>query len=152
MDYKTTSILDPNLILVTGAANGIGYRLATTFQQKGFSLILLDWDGASLAAKFSESPSLRIVSGDVSTSDCWLRAIETAKELGQPISHLINCAGVIRPGFVADYTLADIDYHLNVNTKGSILGTTLIGREMKFQEFGHIINICLLYTSDAADE
>lgn len=144
MDSKLTTILNPNLILVTGAANGIGYQLATAFQQKGLSLILLDWDGVGLAAKFSESASLRIVAGDVSTTDCWLEAIATAKEMGQPISHLINCAGVIRPGFVVDYNLADIDYHLNVNTKGSILGTTLIGRVMKFQEFGHIINISSL--------
>lgn len=33
---------------------------------------------------------------------------------------------------------------MNVNAKGTILGTTIIGKEMRFQEFGHIINITSL--------
>lgn len=136
--------MNPNLILITGAGNGIGYHLATTFIQKGFSLILMDWNGETLAEKFSESPNLTLLPGDVSNADTWHQALEIAKNLGQPFSHLINCAGVIRPGFVADYDLVDIDFHLDVNAKGSILGTTIIGREMKFQEFGHIINFSSL--------
>ena len=74
----------------------------------------------------------------------WFRVVETAKKLGLPISHLINSAGVIRPGFLEGYGLEDIDYHLNCNAKGTILGTTLIGRELKNQGFGHILNISSL--------
>ena len=136
--------MNPNLILITGAGNGIGYHLASTFFQKGFSLILMDLDGDSLHEKFTESQRLRVLPGDVSKAETWQQAIEIAKGLGQPISHLINCAGVIRPGFVVEYDVRDIDFHLDVNAKGSILGTTIIGREMKFQEFGHIINFSSL--------
>lgn len=136
--------MNPNLILITGAGNGIGYHLAKTFIQKGFSLILMDWNEQVLLEKFSESPSLRLFAGDVAQAETWNQALGIAKNWGQPISHLINCAGVIRPGFVSEYELGDIDFHLDVNAKGSILGTTIIGREMKFQEFGHIINFSSL--------
>lgn len=136
--------MNPNLILITGASNGIGLNLASTFIQKGFSLILIDLQGEALHEKFAEGSRLRLLPGDVSKAETWHQAIEIAKGLGQPISHLINCAGVIRPGFVSEYDVSDIDFHLDVNAKGSILGTTIIGREMKFQEFGHIINFSSL--------
>jgi 3-oxoacyl-[acyl-carrier protein] reductase len=136
--------MNPNLIVITGASSGIGLDLATTLYEKGHSLILIDIDEPALHEKFALSDRLHLLPGDISKVTIWLEAVEKAKELGKPISHLINCAGVIRPGFVSDYELDEIDFHLDINTKGTILGTTIIGREMKFQEFGHIINIASL--------
>lgn len=136
--------MNPNLILITGAGDGIGYDLASTLYVNGHSLILIDSNEAALAEKFIENSRLQLLPGDISKSNTWFQAIEIAKHLGQPISHLINCAGVIRPGFVSNYELSDIDYHMDINAKGTILGTTIIGKEMKFQEFGHIINIASL--------
>lgn len=136
--------MNPTLILITGAASGIGLNLATNLFEKNFPLILIDLNPSKILERFHGNPSVKILSGDVSKSETWFRAIETAKTLGLPISHLINCAGVIRPGFIADYELSEIDFHMDVNAKGTILGTTIIGKEMKFQEFGHIINIASL--------
>ena len=136
--------MNPNLILIAGAGSGIGLHLAKTLFQKGHELLLLDLNKNSLERNFKESQTLQILEGDVSKPDTWFAAVEIAKELGRPISHLFNCAGVIRPGFVSDFELSDIDFHLDINTKGSILGTKIIGAEMKNQEFGHIINISSL--------
>jgi 3-oxoacyl-[acyl-carrier protein] reductase len=136
--------MNPTLILITGAASGIGLNLATNLFEKNFPLILIDLNPSEILLRFQGSPSVKILLGDISKSETWFQAIEVAKTLGLPISHLINCAGVIRPGFLSDYELSDIDYHLDVNTKGTILGTTIIGKEMKFQEFGHIINVASL--------
>lgn len=136
--------MNPTLILITGAASGIGLNLATTLFGKSFPLILIDLNPSEILERFKENPSVKILSGDISKSETWFQSIEVAKTLGLPISHLINCAGVIRPGFISDYELSDIDYQLDVNAKGTILGTTIIGKEMKSQEFGHIINISSL--------
>jgi 3-oxoacyl-[acyl-carrier protein] reductase len=136
--------MNPILILIAGAGSGIGLHLSKTLLQKGHELLLLDLNKNSLEQNFQESQTLRILEGDVSKPDTWFAAVEIAKDLGRPISHLFNCAGVIRPGFVTDFELSDIDFHLDINTKGSILGTKIIGAEMKNQEFGHIINISSL--------
>lgn len=136
--------MDPTLILITGASSGIGLNLATTLFEKNIPLILVDLNPSKIIERFQGNPSVKILSGDVSKSATWLQAIEIAKSLGLPISHLINCAGVIRPGFISDFDLGEIDFHLDVNAKGTILGTTIIGKEMRFQEFGHIINIASL--------
>ncbi|MFN3998079.1 SDR family NAD(P)-dependent oxidoreductase [Algoriphagus sp.] len=136
--------MNPTLILITGADSGIGLNLANALYQKDISLLLIDLETSGLHEKFESISSVQILTGDTSKSETWFQAIEIAKSLGSPISHLINCAGVIRPGFVAEYELSDIDFHLDVNTKGTILGTTIIGKEMKLQEFGHIINIASL--------
>lgn len=132
------------MILIAGSGSGIGLHLAKTLLQKGHELLLLDLNKNSLEQNFQESQTLRILEGDVSKPETWFTAVEIAKELGRPISHLFNCAGVIRPGFVNDFDQSDIDFHLDINTKGSILGTKIIGAEMKNQEFGHIINISSL--------
>jgi len=136
--------MNPNLILISGAGSGIGLHLAKTLHQKGLELLLVDLNKNSLEQNFQESPTLRILEGDVSKAETWFTAVEIAKGLGKAISHLFNCAGVIRPGFVSDFDISDIDFHLDINAKGSILGTKIIGAEMKSQKFGHIINISSL--------
>lgn len=136
--------MDPTLIAITGAASGIGLQLARYFQNQDRPLILIDRDENQLKNHFAINSNCHLLVGDISREITWQNVVEKAKEIHLPISHLINCAGVIRPGFLADYAISDIDYHLDINTKGTILGTTIIGREMKFQEFGHIINVSSL--------
>jgi len=43
-----------------------------------------------------------------------------------------------------DFDLADIDYHLDINTKGSILRIKTLADLMKNQGFGHVITISSL--------
>lgn len=143
LSVLSPQLMDPTLIVITGAASGIGFQLARHFQGNNLSLILVDLNLGPLENSFSSS-KIHLIGGDVAKEETWHQVLEKAKEIHLPISHLINCAGVIRPGFLVDYAISDIDYHLNINTKGAILGTTLIAREMKFQEFGHIINVSSL--------
>ncbi len=143
--YPLFSIpMTPTLIVLTGAASGIGKQLLATFLERQIPLILVDLDASKLETLAQGSSSIAWVDGDVAQEATWMRVVDTAKKMGLPISHLINCAGVIRPGFVDAYALEDIDFHLNCNAKGSILGTTLVGRVMKEQGFGHILNISSL--------
>lgn len=134
----------PILLVITGAASGIGLQLARHFVSHQLPLILLDNQKEKLLEHFQEAKNVQLVVGDASKEATWQEVIQKAREIQLPISHLINCAGVIRPGFLSDYAISDMDYHLDINAKGTILGTTLIGREMKLQEFGHIINFSSL--------
>ncbi|TFV96117.1 SDR family oxidoreductase [Algoriphagus kandeliae] len=135
---------EKKFIIITGAASGIGLNLAQTLEEQGERLVLVDFNKEALFGNFKPSDRVKLVVGDVSQKEVWQQVIEISQNESSSITHLINSAGVIRPGFVTDFEISDIDFHLNVNTKGSILGTTLIGRLMKKQGFGHIINISSL--------
>ena len=139
--------MNPTLLIITGAASGIGLELASYFAKLSTNLILIDTDEKTLKESFQENEQISLIAADITQEDTWNKAIDLAKGRFTPISHLINCAGVIQPGFLLNYKISDIGYHLDINTKGSILGTTLIAREMKNQEFGHIINVTTGYPS-----
>ncbi len=49
----------------------------------------------------------------------------------KPVSPLIHAAAVLQPGFMTDFDLSSIDFHLNINAKACMLGSTLLGKEMK---------------------
>jgi 3-oxoacyl-[acyl-carrier protein] reductase len=53
----------------------------------------------------------------------------------------MNIAGVIRPGFIHETDFDMIDFHIDVNLKGTIYGTKLVAEQMVKQKQGHIINI-----------
>ena len=136
--------MNTKLVLITGAGSGIGLHLAQTLQQKGHSHLLIDLNLASLQSNFVENASLQFLVGDISKVETWEEIKQFVHSQKLPVSHLFNCAGVIRPGFVRDFDLADIDYHFDVNTKGNILGIKTLADLMKNQGFGHIITISSL--------
>ncbi len=135
--------LKDGLVLITGAASGIGLDLAKTLESQGRELLLIDLNAKALQEHFTESDSIHFAAGDVSMVEFWEETINRKVE-HKSISYLFNCAGVIRPGFVRDFSLEDIDFHLDVNTKGSILGLRYVANIMKDQGIGHIINISSL--------
>ncbi len=136
--------METKLILITGAGSGIGLHLAQTLEQKGESLLLIDLNLDSLKSNFKESNSTQFFTGDISKKETWEQILQVIHSKKMQVSHLFNCAGVIRPGFVRDFDLADIDYHLDINTKGSILGIKAIADLMKVQGLGHVITISSL--------
>ncbi len=53
----------------------------------------------------------------------------------------MNIAGVIRPGYIHETDFDMIDFHIDINLKGTIYGTKLVSEQMVSQKSGHIINI-----------
>jgi 3-oxoacyl-[acyl-carrier protein] reductase len=131
-------------IMITGAAKGIGKALAIHFSQKGFEVIAADVDDLGLSNLKQEFKNIDIFHLDVRSYGEWQQLTRDLENSEKIPDIIINNAGVIRPGLSYEQNEADIDLQLDVNTKGLIFGTNLIGAKMVERGSGHIINIASL--------
>jgi 3-oxoacyl-[acyl-carrier protein] reductase len=107
--------LNGKRILITGAANGIGYATATMFTDAGARVIGLDLDT-------SREP-MRILRCDLSREADIVSAVAaTAQELGG-IDVLVNNAGIMEEAPIPSITGEQIDRHFAINVRGAILVT-----------------------------
>lgn len=121
---------------ITGGAKGIGLATARALLARGARVALLDLDAAAL-----NDPNAISIRCDVT------RATDVEAAVGQinaqlgPIAVWVNNAGLARHRWIPDYTEAEIDLMLDVNLKGTILGSQAALRAMIPQKRGHIINV-----------
>jgi len=107
--------------LITGAGGGIGAAIARALDLRGYELVLVDRDMASLdavAASLS-SRSEKLVC-DLSSRDEVERLCDRLCGDLADLDVLINNAGVIVPGAAADLDQSALDLHLEVNLRAPI--------------------------------
>ena len=134
------------VVLITGCAKGIGRHLAEQFYKRNYYVVATDIDFEALQNAFEgwDTEGCLLEKLDVTHADDWQRVIyQTIAEFGQ-LDICINNAGVIAPNFVADMTTQEIDFQLNVNTKGVLYGSKFASELMMRQGFGHLINFSSL--------
>jgi 2,3-dihydro-2,3-dihydroxybenzoate dehydrogenase len=111
------------VVIVTGAASGIGRATALRLARGGACLGLLDIDPEGLALTAKEA--IAVGSGGVmarpvdvtSRADVAAVLAGMVAELG-PLDGLVTAAGVLRPGTLREVTAADWEHHFAVNTSG----------------------------------
>ncbi|HEX3092291.1 MAG TPA: SDR family oxidoreductase [Candidatus Angelobacter sp.] len=134
--------------LITGAASGFGFGLARTLLARGDSVMACDINTApmeQLRAIATAPAQLNIRQLDVRDPAQWEQTMQAAVQLWPRIDTVMNVAGVLRPDFIADIRLDDINLTFDVNTKSAIFGTQAAFRAMRNQADengrGHIINL-----------
>jgi 3-oxoacyl-[acyl-carrier protein] reductase len=133
--------------LVTGAASGIGARLAGELLKRGERVCAVDINAMpmeALRAQASSADQLLISSLDVRDPAQWQQRIDEVLARWGALDVLMNVAGVLRPGYVHEITPADVHFHFDINTKGVIFGTQAAAMQMLRQGRGHIVNISSL--------
>lgn len=132
------------VMMITGAASGIGRHLAEVLAAKNHRLLLADVNEAGLAAlvQARQWPADRVVcrSLDVRNAAQWQAMIDLAVGQWGRLDVLLNVAGVVRPGLVHESTPEDVAYHIDIDTKGVIFGSQAAAKQMVAQQGGHIIN------------
>lgn len=134
------------LVLVTGAASGIGRATAFAFAEAGARIVAVDRDaeGAARTAEMSRligSPAAWGETVDVSDEQAMEKLAEkVATEYGV-VDVLVNNAGIGISGSFLQTTAEDWKKVLDVNLWGVIHGCRLFGRQMAERgQGGHIVN------------
>ena len=133
--------------LVTGAASGIGARLAQKLLARGERVCAADINleaMAALRAQAATPANLLIEKLDVREPAQWAALMTKLIAAWGTLDVAMNVAGVLRVGYVHEQTPDDVHFQLDINTKGLIFGTQAAAKAMLPQGRGHIINVCSL--------
>jgi 3-oxoacyl-[acyl-carrier protein] reductase len=128
---------DNQVIVITGAASGIGKAAAQLIASRGATVISLDLNKEGLAGS-TESYQL-----DVSDQVAVFKVIADIQNKHKRIDALINCAGYPGPTteFVEDIKWADYEKVMAVNLYGAIWLTQAVLPIMKSQKYGRIVQV-----------
>jgi NAD(P)-dependent dehydrogenase (short-subunit alcohol dehydrogenase family) len=100
------------VVVVTGAASGIGRASAELFAERGATVVGVDLNEAGLATL--AGPRIRTIAGDLTEEAVCQAVAELAGSLGR-VTGLFNCAGLELHGTVETMSRKDFDRVIAVN-------------------------------------
>ena len=134
------------IVVLTGAASGIGRATALLFAKEGAIQVLSDVDEKGLDGTFNllndeEKNRTTIIKVDVRQQEEVKALIEKTIELHGKMDILIVNAGVVRVGPVEDFPDEDYELLIDVNIKGTHYTCKYAVPYFKKQKFGSIITL-----------
>ncbi|MHA1301051.1 MAG: SDR family NAD(P)-dependent oxidoreductase [Candidatus Helarchaeota archaeon] len=139
--------LKDKVVLLTGAASGIGRSTALLFAKEGAIQILADVnnDGGNetieLIKKEVQNAQVEYIHLDVSDEGEVNLAIQNILKIYGRLDILVNNAGVVRVGLPEEFTEADYDLLINVNLKGTFFCCKHVIPHFKKEKRGIIVNL-----------
>ena len=138
------------VVVITGAASGIGRETAMKFARKGDKVIVADFNeiGGNQTVSFikEEGGEATFVQVDVSKFEEVEALVDKAVELYGSIDVLHNNAGIGGMKHLLDYDMSDYDRVIGVNQNGVFYGILAAGRKMRdLNVKGVIINTASVF-------
>lgn len=134
------------VVLITGAGQGIGEATARMFAKSHAHVVLVDWNEDTvynvtndLASKYPKQKFVAIKT-DVSNPDEVASMTKQSMEAFGKIDILFNNAGVTMRKPIKDFTFEDYRYIMKVNLDGAFLVAHSVGLRMIERRKGRIIN------------
>ena len=117
---------------VTAAGQGIGRAIASAYAAEGAEVVATDLDGALLAG-IGAAAHFAL---DVTDGDALRRAVEEAAP-----DVLVNCAGIVQNGTIAEATDAEFDFAVALNVRSQFHAMQAALPGMVARGGGVIVNI-----------
>jgi len=131
-------------VVITGAAQGIGFEIACHFAREGALLSLLDFNVAMLdiaAEKIKQlSPRVYTYCTDISVKEEVEQAVSEAERI-QAIDILINNAGIACETPFLEIEETEWQKIMDVNLKGMFLVSQSVCRSMAARKKGVVVNM-----------
>ena len=141
------SLLD-RVIVVTGAAQGIGRAVALLALELGAKLVAVDRNAAGIQSLASGADErVLCVSGDITEPAFVARVVSESVARFGALHGLVNNAGISRPAMIRKMTLEQWNEVVRVNQTGAFLCLQAVGRQMLEQAeagqkpWGAIVNV-----------
>ena len=142
---------DGRVVIVTGAASGIGRATTARLVEEGATVIAVDRDDEGLAASAAAAAksassggatgTVTTLAGDITDPDCARRAVALANEEHGRLDALVNNAGILRFDHSHDVAPADWDLILRVNLTGTFQFCQAVIPTMVAAGQGAIVNV-----------
>lgn len=138
----STGRLAGKVALISGGARGQGASEAKLFVKEGAKVVIgdiLDDEGKAVAEELG--PDAAYVHLDVTSEASWGDAVKATEEQFGHITVLVNNAGILTFGALADTKLEDFQRIFAVNVNGVFLGMKTVAPSMEAAGGGSIVNI-----------
>ncbi|MEC5406474.1 SDR family oxidoreductase [Paraburkholderia sp. MPAMCS5] len=150
--------MKPQRVFITGGASGLGRELALHYAHTGANVLIGDIDAERGAAVVEDIRRMCVKShyvscdvreeGHIEQAAQWLRANWGGVDI------VINNAGVAQMGPIADTSLEDWQWAVDINLLGVVRGCKVFTPMLRAQGGGKIVNVAsmagLLYLPKAA--
>ena len=141
-------MLKDKVIIITGAAGGIGSKAARLFTEKGAKVVLTDIREKPLQqcsdALAADGGDCRSEALNVTDPDSWAALLEKVIHRYGRIDILVNNAGVVHPGSAESVAFEKVRQQIFVNVMGTINGCRAVLPFFKKQDAGKIVNVASL--------
>jgi short-subunit dehydrogenase len=142
---KNAVNLRNKVVVITGAARGIGRETAHAFGREQSHLLLIDWDAEALASAQAEVQQYgeRVYTLSIDLTEASAPSEITAYALEQfgRVDVLVNNAGVLVSGDFLSHDEAVYRRMFEVNVLAVIRLTRAVAQVMRDQHSGHIVNV-----------
>ena len=134
-----------NVVVLTGAATGLGRATALKLATAGYRLVLVDYNEVDGEKTTAEAQALGaeaiFVKADVSNEADVKNYVAKAVETFGSINYFLNNAGIMIPfRLLHEYEGNEYDRIMNINLKGVFLGIKYVIPVMLENEGGTIVN------------
>lgn len=137
--------LDGKVVMVTGAASGLGEAISRAFAREGCKVALLDVNDERLAqvARSTEAPEGAVTTFrcDVSKEEDVFGAVAKITEQWGRLDIVVNNAAIDHTMSIDEMSVAQWDQVVGVNLRGPFLTIKASAPHMRKVGGGHIVNI-----------